>query len=70
MKTGKLPRPLTADEYEKMMSEFDLASVWMREQLALRHARSAPGLPAPVLVTGAAAAMIRRARGAGRALGI
>ncbi|GBH08815.1 hypothetical protein [Pseudomonas syringae] len=46
MKTFNVPRPLTAEEFEIMMSELDLASDWMREQLALRHARSVPVLPA------------------------
>lgn len=46
MKIVNLPRPLTAEEFEIMMSELELAGDWMREQLALRHARSAPVRPA------------------------
>ncbi|ARD13735.1 MULTISPECIES: hypothetical protein [Pseudomonas] len=37
MTPGNMPRPSTAEEFEKMMTEFDLAGEWMREQLALGH---------------------------------
>jgi hypothetical protein len=46
MKTGNLPGPLTPEEFELMMAEFDLACDWMRKQLALRRAQLPPSLPA------------------------
>ncbi|MBI6768632.1 hypothetical protein YA0059_22575 [Pseudomonas syringae] len=41
-----MPRPLTAEEFDTMMFEFDQAGAWMSEQLALGRAELAPVLPA------------------------
>lgn len=38
MKPQQMPRPLTRDEYERMMREFDQAEEWMKDQLKAQQA--------------------------------
>lgn len=42
LKTQQMPRPLTRDEYEQMMREFEEAEEWMEDQLKAKQVVATP----------------------------
>ncbi len=54
MEPGNVPHRLSLEEFEEMMSKFELAEDWMREQLVLRRgASTTASQPVGIEVAGA-----------------
>lgn len=47
MKRDNAPKLLSDEEFDRMMREFDTASVWMHDELALSRLRANPAETAP-----------------------